>query len=455
MERSERMIHRLQELVWGPWMVAALLGLGVYFTVKSGFFQLRRFPVWWSETAGSLQRGEKEKTSGGISSFQTACTALAATIGTGNIVGVATALTAGGPGAIFWMWISAIMGMMTAYGETYLGVRYRRRVENGWMGGPMVYLEDRLHLPAAGLLYAFFCMMASMGMGSMVQANSAAETAAYSFSVPPAVTAAAVPLFAGLVIAGGPRRIAAVPGKLMPAAAGIYILFSVTVILSWYDRLPEVFSSIFQSAFQPDAAAGGAAGFLVSRSLRYGVSRGVFSNEAGLGTLAVLHSPADDGDGVKQGMWAMFEVFFDTIVICTLTAVVILAAAGDGQGAGYDGAALTAWSFSRRLGRAGEYLVSGSMIVFAFATLTAWYYMGRQAFSYLLLKTRFPVKLGNRIYMLLYLNAIFLGCLARLDTVWQLSDIWNGLMAVPNLLALLLLRREIPDSLKQGPRKIS
>ena len=447
MERSERMIHRLQELVWGPWMLAALLGMGIYFTAAGRCFQLRKFSLWWGETGGSLWRGEREKSGGGITSFQTACTALAATIGTGNIVGVATALTAGGPGAIFWMWISALIGMMTAYGEAYLGVRYRRREGNMWISGPMVYLEDRLKLPGMGLVYAFFCMMSSLGMGSMVQANSVAETAAYSFSVPPAVTAAAVTVLTGLVIAGGTKRIAAVSGKLMPAASGIYILFSLAVILSWYDRLPGVFAAILKSAFEPAAAAGGTAGYLVSRSLRYGVSRGVFSNEAGLGTLAILHGAADGGDAQKQGMWAMFEVFFDTIVICSLTALVILLAAGGGQAPGVDGAALTAYSFSARLGKAGEYLVSASMIVFAFATLTAWFYMGRQAFSYLILKTGLPVRAGNRLYMLFYLNAIFLGCLAKLDTVWQLSDIWNGLMALPNLLALFLLRREVEKNI--------
>lgn len=444
MERSERMIHRLQELVWGPWMLAALLGMGIYFTAAGRCFQLRKFSLWWGETGGSLWRGEQEKSGGGITSFQTACTALAATIGTGNIVGVATALTAGGPGAIFWMWISALIGMMTAYGEAYLGVRYRRREGNMWISGPMVYLEDRLKLPGMGLVYAFFCMMSSLGMGSMVQANSVAETAAYSFSVPPAVTAAAVTVLTGLVIAGGTKRIAAVSGKLMPAASGIYILFSLAVILSWYDRLPGVFAAILKSAFEPAAAAGGAAGYLVSRSLRYGVSRGVFSNEAGLGTLAILHGAADGGDAQKQGMWAMFEVFFDTVVICTLTAfVILLATEGRPEAADVDGAALTAYCFSIKMGAAGEYFVAFSMIVFAFATIIAWYYMGKQAVSYLTERVPKSREIGEKIYMLLYLNAVFLGCLARLETVWEFSDIWNGLLAVPNLIGLMLLRKQV------------
>ena len=462
------MMERLQELVWGPWMLAAFLGIGVYLTVRSGLFQLRRFPLWWRATGGSLWNGTNRNQTaetGGITTFQTACTALAATIGTGNIVGVATALTAGGPGAIFWMWVSAAIGMMTAYGETYLGVRYRRREGKMWVSGPMVYLEDRLHLPALGLLYSFLCMMSSLGMGSMVQANSVSETAAYSFSVPPFLSAVAVTVLVGLVVSGGTKRIAAVSGKLMPAASGIYILFSLMVIFSCFDRPPQVFAAIWSSAFEPAAAAGGAAGYLVSRSVRYGVSRGVFSNEAGLGTLAILHGAADEeesGGGVeprkrppavslaqKQGMWAMFEVFFDTIVICTLTALVILLVTAEYGGGGYDGAALTAYCFSRRLGAAGEYLVSASMIVFAFATMVAWSYMGKQAFLYLFSRTPFSGRAGERIYLILYLNAIFLGCLARLETVWQLSDIWNGLMALPNLAALYLLRREVAASIPE------
>lgn len=446
-ERGSGMIHRLQELVWGPWMLAVLLGMGIYLTAGSRFFQIRRFRLWWGETGGRLWKGEgKEKRKGekgGISSFQTACTALAATIGTGNIAGVATALTAGGPGAIFWMWVSAAIGMMTAYGEAYLGVRYRKREKGRWLAGPMVCLESRLGLPAAGLIYSFLCVMASLGMGSMVQANALSQTASYSFLIPPLFCGIVVTALVGMVAAGGENRIAAVSGFLMPAASGIYMAFSLIVIFSCWDRVPSVLAGVFRSAFEPAAAAGGSAGYVLSRSLRYGMARGVFSNEAGLGTLAILHGAADEGTAQSQGMWAMFEVFFDTIVVCTLTALVILLTVGPEGGEGYDGAALAALCFSRRLGPAGEYLVSGAMILFAFATMAAWSYMGKQAFHHLLSRTSVPERLGGRIYMVFFLNAVFLGSLARLDMVWELSDLWNGLMAVPNLAALFLLRKEI------------
>ena len=476
-------IRILHQMVWGPWTLVLFLGAGIWFTLRSGVFQVRGFRRWWKATAGVLLAGEQAEgakdakdvgvglpadagdglaadvggspagTGSGkkthkVTVFQSACTALAATIGTGNIVGVATALTAGGPGALFWMWVSALIGMITAYVETSLGQQYRYRKEDGeWMCGPMVYMDRGLGCPALGTVYALFAVCASLGMGSMVQSNSMSGTLAYSAGVPTWCSAVLVTLSAGLVILGGTGRIARVSERLMPLSAGIYILFSLAVILSCYESLPAVFGSIFKDAFRIEAAAGGAAGYLLSRSVRYGLSRGVFSNEAGLGSLAVLHGAAEDTTPEQQGMWAMFEVFFDTIVICTLTALVILCI---GQVYGmprvYDGAALTAYCFSRRLGTAGEVLVSGAMVVFAFATIIAWYYLGKQTAGYLL--RRFSAservrRAGERLYGILYLTAVFTGCVCRLELVWLVSDIWNGLMAYPNILTLLWMSGEV------------
>lgn len=391
----------------------------------------------------------KDKAQGGISQFQSVCTALAATVGTGNIAGVATALTAGGAGALFWMWVSAFIGMITAYAETYLGIRYRYKDEKGhYVCGPFVYMERGLGLKGMGLLYAFLCLMCSMGMGSMVQANSAVSTMEYTWSIP--VIAGGL-MFTGvlmLVICGGIRRIGNVAEKLMPAASGIYILFSLLVIFSCYDRIPGAFAAIISSAFRPEAAAGGTAGYMISRSIRYGISRGVFSNEAGLGTLAVLHGPAENTTPHEQGMWAMFEVFFDTVVLCTLTALVILCMTDSRlEAVPYEGAPLAAWCFSGRLGLLGEYLVSGSMVVFAFATIMAWFYLGKQAASYFIrgcgLKNSAADLFTSRIYPICFLGAVFLGGMSRLELVWLVSDIWNGLMAFPNLTALLFLSREV------------
>lgn len=466
-------LELIHQMVWGPWTLVMFLGVGIFFTVKCNFFQIRGFSYWWSRTVGRMlsgggdadegtQRGgEKGEAQKGISQFQSVCTALAATVGTGNIAGVATALTAGGPGALFWMWISAVIGMMTAYAETMLGIRYRYRDGRGhYVCGPFVYMERGLGIKGMGLIYSFLCLMCSLGMGSMVQANSAISTMEYTWKVPALAGGAVFTGILMLVSCGGIRRIGNVAEKLMPAASGIYILFSLIVIISCFDRIPGALALMLSSAFSPRAAAGGGAGYMVSRSIRYGISRGVFTNEAGLGTLAVLHGPARNTTPHEQGMWAMFEVFFDTVILCTLTALVILCMAGPSlETLPYEGAALAAWCFSSRLGIIGEYLVSGSMVIFAFATIMAWFYLGKQAADYLIRGTGLGEEAGRRftarIYPVLFLGAVFMGSEARLDVVWLLSDVWNGLMAFPNLTALLFLSREVtlPDGYRKCGRR--
>lgn len=483
----------LHEILWGPWTMGLFLGAGLVFTLRSGFFQLRGMGRWWRETAGSLGGRTEEKATGSlggrpeaeaagslggrpegkavggpgsrpegkaagrrgqaVTGFQSACTALAATVGTGNIAGVATALTAGGPGAVFWMWVSGAIGMMTAYGETWLGQRYRHRTETGaWLCGPMVYMERGLGCPTLGMLYAAFALLASLGMGSMVQSNAIAGTLSLEGGLPSFPSAVLVTGLTALVILGGTRRIARAAERLMPVSAGIYILFSLLVILSCRERLPAVFAGIFRDAFHFRSIGGGTAGFLVNRSLRYGLSRGVFSNEAGLGSLAVLHGAAEDTTPERQGMWAMFGVFLDTIVICTMTALVVLCVeeeTGGLAGRGLEGAALAARCFSLRLGPGGELLVAASMAVFAFATIIAWYYLGRQMLQYLLEKRfqlghrGFCCGLGEAAYTFVYLAAVAWGCFGRPDVVWMISDLWNALMAYPNLLALFLLGSQV------------
>lgn len=448
----------LHELVWGPWTLVLFLGVGIWFSVRCRFFQITGIRCWWKATGGALFGGApdanrtSEKDKGReptVTSFQSACTALAATIGTGNIVGVATALTCGGPGALFWMWISAAIGMMTAYAETYLGQVYRYRKADGhWMCGPMVYMERGVKCPFLSLFYTILAVLASLGMGSMVQSNSVSTTLLHNAGVPLWASGVAVTLLTAVIVLGGIRRISQVAERLMPFSAGLYLFFSVIVILSCAEKLPSVFYTIFHEAFHPKAAAGGFAGFLLSGSVRYGLSRGVFSNEAGLGTLAVLHGAAEHTTPERQGMWAMFEVFFDTIVICTLTALVILCAVRVWEAPpGLDGAALTAWCYSVRLGIAGEILVSAALIVFAFATIVAWYYLGRQTAEYLAEKVCQENSSRKRQmmsgYTLLYLLAVFTGCICRLEVVWLVSDLWNGLMAYPNLLALMLLSGQV------------
>lgn len=459
------MIQKLHAFVWGPGMLALFLYTGILYTVRLRGFQILRFPRWWSVTAGSLfgrgaESGNGEnrtagKTAGSeISHTQAACTALAATIGTGNIAGVATAVLAGGPGAVFWMWVSAFLGMATAYGETVLGIRYRKRDrEGGWISGAMVYLERGLKCRWAAVLYAAFCLAASFGMGSMVQANAISETFELVFSARPVLTGVLLAVLSGRIMAGGAKKIARTAERLVPVSAGIYMAASLAVIVVFREYLPGMFGMIFEEAFTFSGASGGLLGIAASRCVRYGVARGVFSNEAGLGSMAALNGGADDGNPEIQGQWAMFEVFFDTIVSCTLTAAVILCAAG-GELAdfGGNGAALINLCFQRGLGNAGGYAVSVCTALFAFATIVAWYYMGKQAASYL--GEALEIDL-TKFYLAGYLACVFLGALGSMEKVWEISDICNGLMALPNLMALSLLAGEVerPGGKKKPAKK--
>ena len=453
------MIEFLRDLVWGPWLMALFLLTGIYFTVRFRCFQLVRANVWWRETAGSLA-GEKS-TEEKKGQFASACTALAATVGTGNIAGVATAVTMGGPGAVFWMWVSALFGMMTAYAEVYLGRKYRYLgLDSCPICGPYAYLERGLGMRGLACLYAVFCILSSLGMGSMVQANSVAESAAFSAGIPLTVTGFVLTALVMAVIFGGARRISQAAVGLVPLSAAFYMALCGVVILTNFTEIPSVFVRIFRDAWSADSAAGGMAGLLVSRAVRYGISRGVFSNEAGLGSLAVLHGEAEEEEGAasgegkpgcsrsqsrerfacEQGMWAVFEVFFDTMVSCTMTALALLCG-GDTMN-GYSGSAGVAACFSSCFGNAGGILVSLSMSLFAFATIIAWFYLGRQALAYLTDGVSWQ-RVAVLCYGFFYLNAVFFGCVARLTLVWNLSDLFNGLMAVPNLAGVLLLRKEV------------
>lgn len=451
------MIQRLHGVVWGPALLALLLAVGVIYTLRSRGFPLFGINIWWRETIGSLFREEvetKKHKRKYVTKGQAACTALAATIGTGNIVGVATALTAGGPGAIFWMWVSGVIGMATAYGETWLGIKYRYKNRQGkWVCGPAVYLDKGLHMPFLGILYGILCLLASLGMGSMVQSNAIAQTMRFSAGVSSLLCAVVVTTVTCGVAAGGILRIGKVAEKLIPWAAGTYIVFSCITLGACYEQIPEALSDIFRYAFFPKSMLGGIGGYGIGQALRYGIARGVFSNEAGLGSLAGLHGATEDTTPEEQGMWAMFEVFFDTIVICTLTALVILCVTGKSGsvlGENGDGAVLTAGCFRAVLGNLGEYLVSGAMTVFAFATMIAWFFLGKQTLETVLeqISRWLPLTMGVRKiiewgYLVLYGYAVFLGCVSNLESVWALSDIWNGMMAFPNICALLLLQKQV------------
>lgn len=440
----------VNDFVWGPGMLLFLVLTGVYFTIGTGFFQIRRFKLWFGETFIAIFRNKavtQNKDPNAISQFQALSTALAGTIGTGNIVGVATALTAGGPGAIFWMWISSFFGMMTNYAENVLGIRYRYKNEKGaWIGGPMVYLERGLGCKGLAVLFACLCVLASLGMGNMTQANSIAGALKGSLNLSPLVTGVIVAILVSLVILGGIKRIGKVAERFVPFMAVFYILGGIALIILHRENVPDAFRLIFSEAFDFRCVGGGIGGYIMSNAVRYGIARGVFTNEAGLGTSCIVHSASNVTDPAKQGMWGMFEVFFDTIIMCTITAVAMLSSGVVGCGA--DGVELAMAAFETGFGEVGKSFITIAILFFAFATMLGWSYYGERAVEYLF---------GSKhliVYRVVFILAIILGCVAKLELVWDISDTFNGLMAIPNLVGLIFLSGDVFHATKNYLKKL-
>ncbi len=421
-------------LYWfGGWPAAALLVLaGFYLTLRSRFLPQRRFFTIFQLTLGSLFRRQgrrRSAESGDISPFQALTTALAATVGTGNIAGVATAITLGGPGAIFWMWVSAFFGMTTKFAEITLAVHHRVRSSDGTIaGGPMYTLKHGLGCPGFGLIYAIFGAAAAFGIGNMVQANSVAGVLETAFGIAPMHTGIVLALLTALVILGGIRRIGKFTEKLVPLMAFLYIGGALVVLLLCHRNIGAALAEIFVSAFNGRAAAGGFAGAGVLQSIRFGITRGVFSNEAGLGSASIAHSAAATDHPVRQGLWGIMEVFIDTHVICTLTALVLLVT-GSWSGP-QEGASMTSAAFNSILPGTGNFIVVLVLVLFAFSTLLSWSYYGEQCFEYIFGG-------GRYFYRLLWIVGIITGALGGLRQVWALADSLNALMAVPNLLGVI------------------
>ena len=448
-------LQQADRIVWGPWLILLLLGCGCYLMISLRFLPLRKLLA-----ALGLVFHPKSRigTDGeGVSSFSALTTELAATIGTGNIVGVATAMVLGGPGALFWMLLSGIIGLSTKLVESTLCVRYRVRDHKGKpVGGPMYVLQNAFPYRRMGrilaVLFAIFAVLASFGMGNMTQGNSIAEALAVTFGVGRTATGLVLGILTILVILGGIDKIARVTEYLVPCMAVFYLFGTGMVIFTHLHNLPAGIWQILWGAFCPKAMAGGSIGFLCSvgngiacsgrQAMRYGVSRGVFSNEAGLGAAGISAACADTKDAVRQGYISMTGVFIDTIVICSLTGLAI-ASSGmlgqrDAQGEFLNGTALMIAVFSATFGRVGEWMLTLSIALFAFATIIAWEYQGEKAFEYLMGRCR-----RTGWYRVGYGIATFLGAVCSLEAVWNFSDICNGLMAVPNLLAVVMLSKGI------------
>ena len=439
-------------VVWGTFGIALLFIAGIIMTLVNRGFQFTHFCHWIKQTIGAIFKDKSitahtEKENKAISQFQSLCTALAATIGTGNIVGVATAIVLGGPGAIFWMWIMAIFGMMTNYSENVLGIYFRRKGENGeWHGGAMYYLKDGLGGYKGckwigvilAILFSAFCLLASFGIGNMSQVNSIAGNMKSAFNIPVWVTGIALVILSAVVILGGLKRVAAVTEKLVPVMAILYIIGALIVIFAHVSAIPAAFGAIFKGAFSAKSASGGIVGYGIQLAITWGFKRGAFSNEAGLGSSVMVHSSSNVKEPVRQGMWGIFEVFADTIIVCTLTALVVLTSGLVDLETGKMitenvKSALVGEAFATVFGKAGPMFIAIAILLFAYSTVLGWSHYGTTAWGYLFGdKTSF-------IYKILFVIIIFFGCTMSLDLAWDLSDTFNGLMMIPNLIGVIAL----------------
>ena len=433
-------------IVWGLPATALIFGVGLYLSIRTGFLQFRKFGMVWKNTVGKIFQRTTEAGKGAVTPFQAVCTALAATVGTGNIAGVAGAIAIGGPGAVFWMWISALLGMVTKYSEVTLAVHYRQKNKHGdWVGGPMYYIQNGLgsKWKWLGVLFAIFGVFAVFGTGNATQVNTivaSIDTALISFGVVSAdgtatlnlILGIVITILVGLILLGGIKRIGRVAERLVPIMALLYIVLGFGVIIMHIENLPTALSAIFKGAFNPTAVTGGVVGAMFT-AVQKGVARGIFSNEAGLGTGSIAHACSNTKEPVKQGMLGIFEVFLDTIIICTLTALVILCsgtAITYGQAAG---AELTISGFTLTYGGWVSILTAVAMCCFAFSTILGWGLYGARCIEFL-----FSSKVVKP-FMIVYSLVAILGSTTDLGLMWSIAETFNGLMAIPNLIALFLL----------------
>lgn len=432
MEVLDNLISTASGFVWGVPMLVLLVGTGLYLTIR-----LKGMQFWALGHAIKLIFSKEENAKGDITHFQALMTALAATVGIGNIVGVATAITFGGPGAVFWMWVTGLVGMATKYSEAILAVKYREKGENGYKGGPMYYLTKGANMPKLGFAFALFTVLASFGIGNMTQSNAVANAMSSQFSTPTWVTGIVLLTITSFVILGGIKSIGKTTKYLIPFMIAVYLITSFAIILTNFDKVDDALGLIFYHAFNPIAAGGGFAGAAVAAAIRYGIARGVFSNESGLGSAPIAAAAAKTNDPVKQALVSMTQTFIDTLIVCTMTAVIILMAPiwTTGGSAGE----LTLKSFEFFLGDFGAIVVVFATVLFGYSTILGWSYYGERAFEYI-----FGDK-SIKIYRVVFVSFILVGAMMELKLVWNFSDLANGLMAIPNLIALLLLSKIITE----------
>lgn len=435
-------LDKASGFIWGPPLLVLLVGTGIFLTARLGFIQVRLLPYSLKQV---FSRKHDKKAEGDISQFQALMTAMAATVGVGNIVGVATAVYMGGPGAVFWMWLAGFFGMATKYGEAILAVKYRVKDSKGEMaGGPMYYLEHGLKQKWLGVAFAIFGALAAFGIGNGTQSKAVADVMKNTFNVPHLATGIALLIFGALVILGGIKSIGRVTAFFVPIMALFYFIAGAIVMVMNINLVPEAFATIFKFAFTGEAAAGGAIG----AAIRFGVARGLFSNEAGLGSAPIAAAAARTDMPGRQALISMTQVFFDTLVICSITGVTIVMS-GQWKDKSIDAGALTAQAFGEFLGGAGPIIVAIGIVFFATSTILGWSYYGEKCFQYL-----FPKRGAVIGYRIAFVAFIIVGAVASLDLVWLLADVLNGLMAIPNLIGLLGLSGVIVMETKRFKAKM-
>ena len=435
MDQLATLVSQVSDFVWNNLLLYILVLTGIIFTIRLKFIQVRKFGEGMRRVFGGINLFGKQADKDGMSSFQALATAIAAQVGTGNIAGCATALISGGPGAIFWMWLSAFFGMATIYGEAVLAQKFKTRSETGEViGGPVYYIRQAFKGGFGKFLAGFFAVaiILALGlMGNMVQSNSIGDAFYNAFGVNKLIVGIIIAAISAFIFLGGMKRIASVTEKMVPIMAALYIVGSLVVIIANIKNIPNVFYQIFVGAFNPTAVLGGAAGITVKAAMRFGVARGLFSNEAGMGSTPHAHAVAKVDKPEEQGIVAMIGVFLDTFVVLTLTALVILSTNSLGSGA--EGVALAQLAFSKVFGGFGGIFIAICLLFFAFSTIIGWYFFGEQNIKYL-----FGQK-SVKIYALLVVIFVVIGSTLKVDLVWNMSDLFNGIMVFPNLLALLAL----------------
>jgi len=423
-------LNWLSGILWGPYMITLLVGTGIFLTFRLGFVQIRCFGMAFKETFTKIFKPAEGE--GEIKSFQALAAALSACIGVGNIAGVATAIAVGGPGAIFWMWVSALFGMATKYSEITLSMKYREKDENGvWRGGPMYVLKNAIHWKGIAVFFAAVTAFVGLISCNMVQSNSVAS-ALTLYNVPSYITGLILSILTFLVIFGGVKRLGKVTSVITPFMGLFYIIGALVIIVINYSGIIPAFALIFKSAFSGHAAVGGFAGAGIQQAMRFGVARGIFSNEAGIGSSPMIHATATTDHPCRQGLYGIMEVFIDTIVVCTMTALVIITTGA--WETGMTSAALSSKAFDIGLpGGIGSMIVSVAIALFAYSTLLSWSWYGETAIEFLF------GKIAIKPYRVLWVLCAFVGAVSQLDLLWLLADTVNGFMAIPNLISLLML----------------